>query len=69
MIGVDDMNTEQLKLDAEKARIEYKRGLINRSEAKQRITPYVDVFNTKSKELAKKYKQRPKLLSLSTYLR
>ncbi|MGE6260884.1 hypothetical protein ACQKCU_23910 [Heyndrickxia sporothermodurans] len=63
------MSVNLLKHEAEKAKIEYKQRLINREEAKERIHPYVEAFNKKSKEIAKKYHQKPKLLSVSSYLR
>lgn len=58
-----------LKQEAEMARMEYRAGHISRGEAQERITPYLDMVNTKSKELAKKYNQKPKLVNFSAYVR
>lgn len=65
------MNDEvkALKDRADKARILYKRNLITRDEAIAEIKPYIEVFNEKSKAIAKKYNQRPKLLNVASYLR
>lgn len=40
-----------------------------REEAVERIKPYADAFNAKSKEIAKKYHQKPGRFSLAAYLR
>ena len=58
-----------LKQKAEVARLDYKRGFITRKEASELIKPYIDAVNNKSKEIAKKYNQRPKTVSLAGYLR
>lgn len=47
----------------------YKMNMITRKEAKERIKPYEEHFNTKSKELAKKYNQKPKLFSFVSFMR
>ena len=60
---------ESLKMDADQARTLYRMGKISRAEAKERIDPYATAFNERSRELAKKYNQRPKLFSLVGYLR
>ena len=47
----------------------YRLGAITREEAAERIKPYADAFNAKSKEIAKKYHQKPGRFSLAAYLR
>jgi hypothetical protein len=61
--------TQLLLERAKKARILYQLGHISRSEAKQEIQPYIDYFNAKSKEIAKKYNQKPKLISFAVFVR
>ncbi|PPA67024.1 hypothetical protein [Lactococcus lactis] len=61
--------TRNLKIKAEQARILYKRGEISYSEAINSIKPYIDKINNKSKELAKKYKQRPRLVKINSFMR
>lgn len=65
------MNPEikALKDTAENARMMYRLGAITREEAARRIQLYADAFNAKSKEIAKKYNQRPGRFSLAAYLR
>jgi len=60
---------EEMKINAEAARDRYKMGELNRKEAKEIIDLYLNVFNEKSKELAKKWNQKPKLITLAGYLR
>lgn len=62
-------NTDELRMQAEQARAEYRRGMITREEAKKRIDPFKVAFETKSKELAKKYGLRAQKFSLTAYLR
>lgn len=61
--------TEILKQKAEQAKILYKAGQISREDAKDAIEPYIKAFNEKSKEIATKYNQRPKLISFQAYVR
>ena len=63
------MTNEELRMEAEQARAEYRRGLITREEAKKRIDPFKVAFEAKSKELAKKYGLRAQKFSLTAYLR
>ena len=65
------MNEEvkQLKQEAEQARAEYRVGYISRDEAKERIMPYIEMVNARSKELATKYNQKYKPVSFSGFLR
>lgn len=60
---------KQLKEQAEIGRAMYRNNLISRTEAQELIMPYIDKVNERSKELAKKYNQKPKLTSFSAYLR
>lgn len=55
--------------DALQVRFLYLTQQITREEAKRQIKPYEEFFNAKSKELAKKYNQRPKLFSFSNFMR
>lgn len=58
-----------LKLQAEQAKIKYKNNLITREEAKKEIQPFIDYANTKAVELAKKYNQKPRRISFISYVR
>ena len=62
-------NMDELRMQAEQARAEYRRGMITREEAKKRIDPFKVAFEAKSKELAKKYGLRAQKFSLTAYLR
>lgn len=62
------MNNE-LKGMAENARTLYRSNLISREEAVERIEPFVIAYNKKSKEIARKYNQRAKTISIATFLR
>lgn len=65
------MNNEvrELMIRANEARSQYQLGLITREEAKSVINVYLDKVNEKSKELAKKYNQKPKLVSFNSFVR
>lgn len=65
------MNQEvkELLARAQEARALYNAGKISREQAKAEIDPYINLFNKKSKELAKKYNQKPKLISFSSFVR
>ena len=60
---------EEMKMRADHARSQYRIGQISRKEAEQEIQPYAEAFNAKSRELAKKYGQRARLFSITSYLR
>ncbi|MGX7025856.1 hypothetical protein [Vagococcus hydrophili] len=62
------MNKELRNL-AEEARRSYRSSLINRDEAVKQINPFIEAYNKKSKEIAKKYNQRPKTISVASFLR
>ena len=63
------MMNDEIRIQAERARAEYRQGLITREEAKQRIEPFRIAFEKKSEELSKKYGVKAKHFSLSAYLR
>nr|DAF40847.1 MAG TPA: hypothetical protein [Caudoviricetes sp.] len=58
-----------LKNEAEKARVLLRSGIIDLTEAKVKVKPYIDLVNKKSKEIAKKYNQRPRMVTASSFLR
>ena len=60
---------EELRNKAEQAKILYRSNVIDRKEAEKDIKPHLKVANDKSKELAKKYNQKPRLISMAAYLR
>ena len=60
---------ETLKANSFEAKDLYRIGAISRSEAKERILPYIEVFNAKSKEIAKKYGMRGKTISFAGFVR
>lgn len=64
-----DQNTKSLIQTAQKARTLYHLKQISREEAKLEIMPYVDAFNKKSKEIAKRFNQSPKLTTFSNFIR
>lgn len=64
-----DSKIAGMKARADCARSLYRMGQISRQEAKKEIAPYAAAFDAKSRELAEKYGQRPKLFSLAAYLR
>lgn len=65
------MNDEVLKLKqkAEEYRFLYKTNQITRDIAKNNIVPYINAINEKSKEIAKKYNQKPKKVTFITFIR
>ena len=58
-----------LKSEAEKAKILLWNGEIDLKEAKNKVKPYIDMVNEKSRELAKRYNQKPRLVSATSFLR
>lgn len=60
---------EKIKEQAFLARDSYKAGFIDRKEAKKLIAPYIDMFNDKSREIAKKYNMKPKTISFAGFVR
>lgn len=65
------MNEEVLilKLKAEEYRALYQMNICTREEAKENIMPYINLINNKSKEIAKKYNQKPKIVNFASYIR
>ncbi len=63
------MTFEDIRFAAFEARAMYKAGLIDRATAKEKIAPYVDAFNLKTVEIAKKYNMKPKKISFAGFVR
>lgn len=61
--------TKVLKAEAERGRQLYRSGLIEQSEAKKMVTPYLDAVNKKSVELAKKFGQKPRKVQFRSFVR
>lgn len=61
--------TSDLKQKALIAKLMYQTNRITREEARTEIQPFIDLFNEKSKEIAKKYNQKPKTISFISYVR
>lgn len=61
--------TKELKMQADEYKALYKMGKITRNEAAEYIMPYINAFNEKSKEIAKKYNMKPKTINFAGYLR
>lgn len=60
---------DNLRIEAEKYRAIYNLGGCDRTTAKNHIMPYIEELNKKSKEIAKKYNRKPKLIGFSSYVR
>ena len=60
---------QDIKDIAEQGRILYNSGQISREEAKQMIMPYIEAFNNKAIEIAKKYGMKPKKISFGQFIR
>ena len=54
---------------AEGARALYRQNKITRAEAYEDILPYIELYNKKSKEIAKKYNQNPKTINFASFVR
>ena len=61
--------TKRLRDRAEKGRMLYRSGNATMEEAKELVMPYINHFNNRSKEIAKKYNQRPKFISFNSFCR
>lgn len=59
----------ELLVRAQKAKSLYSLKKITREQAKAEIDPYIQSFNEKSKTIAKKYNQKPKTISFTTFTR
>lgn len=55
--------------EAVEVRNQYRRGLISREQAKERIKPYEEYYNETVVRLAKKYNQKAKKFSFSSFIR
>ena len=60
---------DEIKDEAFLARALYKGNQITREQARERIMPYINMYNEKVVEIAKKYNQKPKKISFITFLR
>lgn len=58
-----------LREEAELAKVKLLYGEIEYAEAVEMVKPYINAVNEKSKSIANKYNQRPKLVSVKGYLR
>lgn len=58
-----------LRAAADQAKNEYAFGQITREQAKERIQPYLDAVNEKSKEISKKYGKKHKDVSFIGFIR
>ncbi len=63
------MDVKELKMKADMAKANLRLGIITYEEAKEAIQPYIKAFNKKSKEIAKKYNQRPRTITAASFLR
>lgn len=59
----------ELKQKAENAKYLYRTNTINRKTAKEEIMPYIEAYNKKSLEIAKKYNQKAKKLTFASFVR
>lgn len=60
---------EELKNRAFYGRMLYRGGAISQKEAQGMIMPWIDAANEKSRELAKKYNLRPRLINFAAFVR
>lgn len=60
---------EELKNKAFYARMLYRGGAIDQKTAKEMIDPWIKAANEKSRELAKKYNLRPRLINFAAFVR
>ena len=60
---------KKLKQQAENAKYLYKTNAIDRQTAKEEIMPYIEEYNEKSLEIAKKYNQKAKKLTFASFVR
>lgn len=65
------MTTEiqNLKNQADEYKFLYKTNQVSRNEAAEMIMPYIEAFNARSKEIAKKYNMKPKTTTFAAYIR
>lgn len=48
---------------------QYNAGVITREQAKEQLKPFINLYNSKSIELAKKYGQKPKQFGFAGFMR
>lgn len=60
---------KELKEQAEHTRALLTIGAIGYDEAKEKVAPYINEVNKKSKEIAKKYNQKARLVTVKGFLR
>lgn len=63
------MDNKELKMQADMAKANLYLGTFTYDEAKKVVQPYVKAYNKKSKEIAKKYNQRARTITVSGFLR
>jgi hypothetical protein len=63
------MDIKLLEEKAHGARLLYKQGKITRQECFDIVILYINAYNAKSKQIAKKYNQNPRLLNFQSYIR
>ena len=63
------MDKEELLYEAKTSVYLMRRGEISLEECKVKCKPYIDFVNAKSKELAKKYHQKPKTITFAYFER
>lgn len=61
--------TKLLLEQAENARNDFRYGRISREECVARIIPYAQLYNKRAVEIAKEFGMKPKLFSMTSYLR
>ena len=65
------MNKETFELlqQAKQAAFEYNIGAISREECRKLVMPYINLYNKKAVEIAKKYGMRPKKINFCSFIR
>lgn len=61
--------TKILKEEAERGRQLYRLNLIDQSEAKKMINPYLNAVNEKAIEIAKKHGMKPRKVQFRSFVR
>lgn len=64
-----NVEVQNLKKNAEEFKALYRIKEVSRDQAKENIMPYIDAFNSKSKEIAKKYGMKPQTISFAKFIR
>ncbi len=60
---------EAIKIRAFEIRDTYLAGEITYKEAKEQLKEYIELYNKKSEEIAKKYNQKPQKLRVGDFLK